>query len=357
MNRLYKRYLLKTFLSRFLFLFFVLIFFYLLIDMSLTLKSKIQSFHVFNEIFFYYFFQVVQQLNILIPFCFVLSLIQTIFYFNFGFELIALQALGISKQKILKPFLVFSWILTFFLYLNTQIFLPYLEKKMNKIIQNPENSLHSVKEQDFFQLTLPDQSLVIYREYEPITNRFFDLYWIASNRDYWHIEQLNREDDFMVGDQVDHFQRTENEGMVLKEQKDRLILFNMPLFKHHQETKQNRLTFLSFTQLFLKQLQIHPSSLTYQQIQSKLWYQLTIPLLSPLLFFIFSISSIRYSRNRKQTFVIGFAALFLFAIVTLLNAFSILSEYRILPGYIASFGTFVVFFFPSLYFYFRKANS
>jgi len=291
-------------------------------------------------------------MDLLIPLCFVLSLVQTLLFLNHNFELIAFQACGLSKRQILKPILQTSWWLTIALFLNTQVLIPKTQGKVAHIqkerrLKDKEDSTSA-----FYHQKLNDDSFLFYSQYLEIEERFQDVYWIKDPNTIWHFEFLEFEEGVMCGYLADLFENRQNEGLQLTQRVDKLSLHDLQVLFHEQKREQPSFEFLSFTQMLIKQMKdFEKKSVIYNQIQSRFWHKLLLPFFSPLLFFLFATSCMKYSRQKKTHLVMGLAIFTFVTLFTLFNALSILSEHHIIPASVASIGPFMLFGIPSIYLY------
>lgn len=354
MSLIYRRYLFRTFFARFSVLIILFFLFHILLDFAINVKMNFSSSNSIQQIFHYYLFEILQKLEILIPLSFVLSLVQTLFYLNSGFELIAFQVCGLSKQKLLKPIAQFSWFLTLLLFFNSQVLLPKTQPKAQAIKNQNKTMIQGNRKENLFHKSLSDHSILIYSKFDPIEENFHDVYWMKSENIFWHFAKLEAKEGTMLGYLADEFQRSKEGGIRLIQSITEISLFEMDLIEHEEKKDPPSLEFLSFTQLLLKQLNsFEKRALIFNQIQSRFWHKMALPFFPPLLFYLFSIPCAKFSRYKKSTKMLGIAALTFVTFFTLLNALSILSEHHILPAYLASFGPFMLCGFPGLYYYYK----
>ncbi len=358
MHLIYQRYLLKSFITRFLIILTLFVMFYLLLDFALNIRANWNGKSAFFEMLKYYLLEILLKLELLIPLCFILAMIQTIYYLNYGQELIAFQACGIPRQLLLKPIATFAWILTLFLFLNTQILIPKSKALATEFKKTAKKKRPKKDPHVLFHRYLNEDSILIYGSYQVSTERFEDVFWIKTPQLFWHFESLDFQDGKMVGYEAQLFQRDESHGIQLIEEHNKKILFEMPILQHEEKKEPLSFEFLSFTQLLMKQIQdFEKHTLHYNQLQSRFWHKMALPFFTPLLFYLFALPCTRYNRYRKTTGMIALALIFFVGFFTLLNALSILSEHHILSPIVASFGPFMLFGIPSLFFYHKASNG
>lgn len=128
----------------------------------------------------YYLYEFIHRAEVLIPFALLLATMRVLLQLNGSLELVALQCGGISLRKILRPFIIWAFVCTLFLYANQEWFIPqslaqvkFLHAaRRQKPVKNQEMTLQS--------LALLDGSHIVYQRYEPEKNRFFDVHWVRS---------------------------------------------------------------------------------------------------------------------------------------------------------------------------------
>jgi lipopolysaccharide export LptBFGC system permease protein LptF len=350
---MYSRYLLRVFLSRFFLMLFLFFFFYILIDFALNIRINLNHIKDALAIFYHYTLEIFLKLDLLLPLCFLLSMILTLHNLNMGFELIAFQALGISKKALLKPIWVFSWGITLFLFFNFQTLIPWAKAKTKTQLQAIKNKPKKPLKKAIFQQTLEDDSFLIYSKWDEYKEAFYDVYWIKQDS-VWHFETLNFSEGKMRGYEAFKFVRLENNGFAMQAHEKEIYLFEMPIITHEIKKEPLSFEFLSFTQLLISQIsQFEKQTLVYNQIQSRFWQKFAIPFFSPLLFLLFSRSCLNFNRMKRASKLIS-VGLFIFVLFfTFLNALAILSEHNLIAPQIAAFGPFVLFGIFGIYQYQR----
>ncbi|HRD55083.1 MAG TPA: LptF/LptG family permease [Parachlamydiaceae bacterium] len=213
---IWQRYFIKQHLSLFFLFIFCFYGLYVLIDYA----THAHYFHQSNAhfqwkvAFSYYLFDFVKLLEVLIPFSLLIATIKTITTLNTNNELVALLANGIKLKKLLRPFLMIGLFFTFFLYLNTQYFLPGSLKELKSF--NQKKSIAKVKKlgtKPILNLSLEDGTTLIFQDYDEKEERFLDAYWIKSIDEIYRIKFLYPKGQEPVGAFVTHLLRDEK-GML-----------------------------------------------------------------------------------------------------------------------------------------------
>lgn len=218
--KIWQRYFLKEVLKVFLLLITSFYGLYVLIDYS----SRAGSFRHLNltsyEVFLYYLYTFVQRLDILIPFALLVSTIRTLINLNIQNELVALLAGGIKIRSILFPFLILGLFFTSTVFINSEFFLPKAMQGIRQI--EDSNSLQDKSRENLMVQTIPlqDRSSIIYQNFDSANRQFFDVYWLRSIDDIYHMKYLtiNSDDEnHLTGKFVDHLKRNSSGQLAVKE--------------------------------------------------------------------------------------------------------------------------------------------
>lgn len=350
---IFSRYVLRVFLSRFFLMLFLFFFFYIIVDFALNIRVNLNHIKDALAIFYHYLLEILLKLDLLLPLCFLLSMIVTLHSLNMGFELIAFQSLGISKKALLKPIWIFSWVLTFFLFFNFQTLIPWAKAKTKTHQAITKTKPKKSIKKPIFQQTLHDDSLLIYSAWDPDGEEFIDVFWIKPDL-VWHFEKLRFSSGKMEADDAYKFIKTDNDGFFIESQDKQISLFEMPIITHEIKKEPLSFEFLSFTQLLISQIsQFEKQTLVYNQIQSRFWQKFAIPFFSPLLFLLFARSCLNFNRHKRASKVIGIGLFTFVLFFTFLNALAILSEHNLIAPQVAAFGPFIFLGIFGLYQYHR----
>lgn len=214
-GKIWERYFLKEVLKTFGMILFCFYGLYIVIDYASRAGSQsLNSSTHWKEVMQYYLFELIQRLDVFIPFALLIATIRTLTRLNAQNELIALLSSGIKMKALLKPFLAFGLFFVAVLYLNQQYMIPYALQKIrhtrdiHQLHKNKKGNRISVQ-----SVPLKDRTVLLYQSYDPAAELFFDAYWIKSFNEIYHIKRLSPKSKMPVGTYVDLIERTKNGKM------------------------------------------------------------------------------------------------------------------------------------------------
>jgi lipopolysaccharide export system permease protein len=248
----------------------------------------------------------------------------------------------------LRPLLLFASALLLLSFVNEEFLYPrsyefvdqfktsHLRKKKNK----KNNSLHV--------LFLSDGSKIVFQKKIPKTEILFDVFWILSDKEMWHMKTFNLQNDNPVGTYADHLLQTN--GLFVKKESFAEYKFKTfpkgPFILKGEEPSKDS---LSLTQLYKKGYKNTFSTdkpTAFKAFLHKKVAVLFIPLLIVLALAPFCLT---FSRNIKVFFVSLFALFGWIAFYTILESAYILgAQSYISPAWIV-WGAFSPFCLFSLY--------
>jgi len=333
--KIWQRYLFSKLIKTFTFLLFCFFLIYLLVDFSvhgtqfLTAKNG-----TFSQIVFYYLYTFSAHLELFCSLVFLLTLLRTLFDLNHSHELIALHMAGLSKKRILAPFFALAAALALTSYLNLQYISPYAQEmagNFRKICKNKQ-----VQQQPLHSIYLSDDSELIYQKKGK--NELFDLFWIRSSNDIWHMKSLSLSKQ-LQGRYIDHFYRNEIGQLEKIESFPYRDFPEIPWdnisIDHPYISLQNR-------PLSLLLYQALNSSTERSGIKTHLFYKLIIPLTPFIILLSLASTCIQFSR-KKPLFLITSLSLFaLISLKVILDGMLILGENQVLSPAIAILGPFIL---------------
>lgn len=120
---IWERYFLKELSKVFLLILFGFYFLYVLIDYAFHTSTYTHL--SFLKILLVYVYHLSKRALVLLPFALLMATIKVITTSNQQKEIIALLAGGISKRRLLRPFLLFALLCVSLLYFNEQFFHPF----------------------------------------------------------------------------------------------------------------------------------------------------------------------------------------------------------------------------------------
>ncbi len=218
--KIWERYFLKKLLANaflFLFVFYGL---YVLIDFSSHLGGA--HYHhsrlKIGEFILHYASEFSLKADLLLPFALLIGTIQTLTQLNIHSELVSLLASGHSIHRLTRPFLYTALLVVGLLYLNNEWLIPKAAHGMQeldrkyKTKKRKESGLAAAQ-----ALVLDDGSQMIYREFDPILKKFYEVYWIPSIDELWRIQELDPFKETPEGTFVDHFKRSDEGSLSYSE--------------------------------------------------------------------------------------------------------------------------------------------
>jgi lipopolysaccharide export system permease protein len=274
-----------------------------------------------------------------------LAIIKVIYVKNTQNELIALQMSGISKNKLSTPLFFIALILTCISYANYE----FLTPKSVESIESFKNEYFRENKKNIDKslniLLLENKTKLIYQKYDPIKNQLFDVFWINSANDIWHIKYLRVDAKTPLGTYVDHFLR-DKEGRLIKQES--FDSYNFAKIQFDKDVNSS-----------LKPYNTRPISMLYSQyknkryssvkekayILSQLNYKLAMPLLPFLIVLSLLPICMRFSRI-SLIYLISFISLISFiAFYIMMDAAMILSENQIGSSFWIIWSPIIITFF------------
>ncbi|MDF2549160.1 MAG: hypothetical protein K0S07_227 [Chlamydiales bacterium] len=307
---------------------------YILIDFSSQMSSFFHKGYSWFDIAKRYSYIFVQRADILVPFAFLIASIKTLAALKESHALIALRASGIPLKVILQPFLRSALLLVGLLYFSFERILPPAMDELEQMqaYHAPLFAKESIKE-----LQLENGDKLLYQSFNSFTNTFFDVYWIRSIDDIYHIKYLIPDSTHTEGRFVDHFQRDPATRKITIGAYYPLKLFPELSFKvTHLKTALTPPQFQPLSKLW-QQLPRNWKELTDQQaeILTAFCFKMLLPWLS-LFALIMPAPYLVKSQRLFSPFPVYALSIFsLLAFYLLLDAATILAETRVLHPFTA----------------------
>lgn len=338
-ERYFLRQIAKTF-ALFLFGFYGL---YVLIDYS-NHAASFKHYHFgFVDILRFYTFEFAKQMGILIPFAILISCVRTLCALNVHNELIALMASGVRIKRILLPFALFGLFFTFFVYFNTEILQP-MAWKHNTQLDHSRAKAKQKKHVPIQQLTLADHTSLIFQDYFPGLQEFFDVYWVHSIDDIYRMRRLSFSPSGLTGYSVEHLQR-DAEGLLIPkeffEEKDFSDLH------FDKEALGDSLTSPeSFSLSTLREKLPESDDLNEKEARllTAYYYKMALPWFCLLAILAPAPFCIRFSRTLPVFFIYALSILGLVFFYLVMNAAVVLGERQVVAPAIAIWAPFISFF-------------
>lgn len=206
--KIWQRYFIKETLKVFFLIIICFIGVYILIDYAShpTIHRHVEQ--PWKELFRYYAAEMVQRIDVLIPFALLIATIRTLCHLRSQNELTALLASGVKLRKLLRPFVVLGILSTLFIYINMEFFIPNALTALRHI--NDKRALEKSQKNGNISAkhaALQDGSFLVFQNYDPSQKMFFDAYWVRSADDIYRIKFLYPDEDAASGEFVEHFSR------------------------------------------------------------------------------------------------------------------------------------------------------
>ena len=266
----------------------------------------------FDLVVQYYSWQLLKHLHILLPLALLLATIKVLTSLNHTFELVALQAGGLSLKKLMLPFLITASASSMFLYINNEYLLPKAAVAIDAF-----EDLYFTKEHRFqpllTRLPLSDGTDLYYQRFFQSTMALFDVYWVKNMDHLYRIKSLSLTPSGPIGYHVDELKR-ENGQMKLIASHDNLSL---PLLRIETLAKTRFLSSFEAKSIAELNKHLHSDEPYYiakkKTIQTHLFYKTLFPLTTLTIIFALFPLCTRFSRQ-LHTFKIY--ALSLFGFIT-----------------------------------------
>lgn len=326
---------LKTFFL-FIFCFFGL---YVLIDYATHLHHFHQSKVEFQwkVVVFYYFFDFIKLLEVLIPFALLVSTIKTITTLNVHNELIALLASGVKLKRLLRPFIFLGLFFTAILYLNTEVFLPDALKKLKNFSQ--ERQIAKTKNlgtKPVLHLSLEDGSTLLFQDFETNEKHFKDTYWIKSIDEIYRIKFLYPDKDIPEGHFVEHLKRDAQGNLI------NVTSYNLKTFPDMHFNKQTLFESMttaeeqSYSDLKTKIPSFSDIKSEKQaQLVTSFYYKMAMPWLAFLAVIAPIPFCVYFTRNLPLFMIYAWSIFGLVAFYIIMNSAFVLGERQVLAPHMA----------------------
>lgn len=218
LTTIWERYILKKIFVMFSLCLFGFYALYVLINYS-SHSSSFHHYHLsFRDIISYYLYNFITQVDILVPFAFLIACTHTLCSLNAHNELTALLMAGVTKKRVLAPFFFCALVLILFLYASAEFASPLAAQHYRQYEQLRASSKHSKRNHPYIQqIALADGSSVIFQNYNSLTKSFEDAYWIKSIDDIYRIGVLEPTNTAAIGTDIEHLKRDDAGNLVVAE--------------------------------------------------------------------------------------------------------------------------------------------
>jgi len=223
--KLWQRYLSRQLLTTFCFLLICLFAVYILLDLSVNgVRFLGRGNAAPVQLLLYYLRSFSAHLELFIPLSFLLTTLKVLLDLNRHLELVALQTAGLSSKKLLFPFFALAALLSLVCYANSEWVAPYAMTATKTFRASYSKHKKKARRESLQFLSLADGSELVYQEYDASSNALFDVFWIRSPSDIWHIKQLAISSSPPIGHAADHLVRTQEPVAKLHDSEKSMIL-------------------------------------------------------------------------------------------------------------------------------------
>ena len=335
--KIWQKHILSKLIKTFFFLLICIFAIYVIVDLSvhgIRFLSKSGPAELAN----YYIHTFATLLDLFLSLTFLLSSLRVLYTLNAGREIVALQMAGLSKKKLLTPFFLFAGFLSIVSYSNSQWLSPDAEDSAHefKTAVKPKK-YKKTKKVHVNSSVLDDGSELVYQSYDKEKTELYDVFWIRSPNDIWHMKYLQIHP--LQGRYVNHLTRNSAKQFENSESFALLDLPNLPwkddvvLQKFVRYENRPLLTLLS---------QAFSHSTEKPSVFSHLYYKILVPLIPFLILFAIGPIALRFSRNHPLFLIVAASIFGLISLKIVLDGMLILGENQVLPAFVAIFGPVVV---------------
>lgn len=338
---------------------FLLIFYglYVLIDYASHL-SGVNYHHSklgIKELLVHYSSEFSERADILIPFALLIGTIHTLSQLNIHSELVALLAGGFSLHRLLLPFLATGLAAVLLLYVNNEVILPNALKNISHLDMKYAKQKNKANETTTANhIRLEDGSALVYREFDPESKQFTEVYLIPSMDEVWRIEVLDPFSKPPRGLAVDYFQA--EQGALRYKSSQATALFPDLHFDEKKLTETLALPRELPLSTLIQEAPDESSALENEKAAktlTALYQKLALPWLALLAVIGPAPFCLKFSRQ-LPTFMIFTLGIFgLVGIYLVMDAAILLGERQVISPSIAIFGPMGFFFSIFLYRYLR----
>lgn len=288
----------------------------------------------FLELIIYYYHNFVSYLNLFLTLSLMFSIIKIFCSLNSHNELIALNMGGLSIKRLSLPIFILASAICVISYLNYE----YLTPNSNRYIEDFKNNYLKTKKKNQKNLIntifLDNCTKIIYQKIDKSNNNLFDVYWLKSKDDIWHIKYLNPKVTPVQGKFVDHFKRdhlnkiAKTESFTTYEFPE--IHFDKMVTKSLQPYNSRPISTLFFQYKYNR----FSSSAEKAYILSQLNYKLAMPLLNIIIAFALIPFCTRFSRSNHTLLISALSLFSFFGFYTLMDGALILAENNVISSFI-----------------------
>ncbi len=335
--KIWQKHLLSQLIKTFLFFLFCIFAIYVIVDLSMH-GIRFLSQSDFAEVALYYLHMFATLLETFLSLAFLLAVMRVLFDLNIHREIVALQMAGLSKKKLLTPFFFSAGFLSILFYINSQWIAPDAQDITDEFKDLHKRKRKKNTEQTrVYSVSLEDESELVYLSFEKGKKELFDVFWIRTPNDIWHMKTLKV--DSLKGSYVDHLTRNSAKQF---EKTESYLTRDFPELPWDKDVVLHRFVPFENRPISTLLFQAYTDPADRGSVFSHLYYKLLMPLTPLLILLTMGPISMRYSRN-LPFFLIAVCSLFGFvAFKVILDGMLILGENRVLPAALAIFTPFLL---------------
>jgi lipopolysaccharide export system permease protein len=335
---IWERYLLREILKVFLLFLGCFFFLYALIDYSMHMQDFIVDKRIqISHIAIYYFFHFIKRANLLIPLSLLVSTLKVLFALNTHGELIALQASGLSRKKLLRPFFCIGLAAALFNLASSEFLLPFSLNFLDKFRQEHfKHYDHGKRKEPIHVIRMKDGSKIIYQIADRENSLFQDVFWVQSAYEIWRMQSLTSDPKNPVGFYVDHLQRNDEGNF---EKTESFEQYHFAKFRWQPDPTGKGYTPLENRRLSeLLRMLLQKSKVTayeYPQVLTHFLFKAATPFLSLVVVIAGAPFCLQHSRNPPLFLTYALALFCFIAFFALMDAAVILGENLVVSPYLA----------------------
>jgi lipopolysaccharide export system permease protein len=335
--KIWQKHILGKLIKTFFFLLFCIFAIYVIVDLSIH-GVRFLSKSGWIEVARYYLHTFATLLDLFLSLSFLLSTLRVLFALNAAREIVALQMAGLSKKKLLTPFFLFAGFLSLISYANSQWLSPSSEDSAQefKISVKPKK-YQKPKKIRVNSAVLEDGSELVYQSYDPSKNELYDVFWIRTPNDIWHVKHLELSP--VQGRQVNHLTRNSAKQF---ENAESFASLALPQLPWNEELVLQKFVCFENRPLLTLLKQASAYSAEKASLFTHLYYKVFVPLTPFLVLIAIGPLALRFSRNHPLFLIVAASIFSLIALKIILEGMLILGETQVLPAFIAIFGPFAI---------------
>lgn len=306
---------------------------YIIIDLMAHIKYVVDPDTSLKTWVVYYLALFAIRLEILLPFAILIAAIRCLILMTHNGESIALLSAGVSKSKILMPFLAAAAGAACLLYINYACISPYATTELSIIQEKKYGTISADKESPLHEVLLNDGSKLIYKHYNPRTREFEDTFLIISADAIFHCKTLSTTG---LGKWVDKIERRKDTGLLEKTGSWPEYLFTeMELGQEALERYARSVNELPLYELvYESSLYRHAATRRAYEVRAMLWYKMLYPLIIIIAFIGCAPFCLRFSRSTPLLMIYLVAIAALFCINILMAATFTLAKSGVYPAFL-----------------------